>query len=362
MTARILGFGTAVPTHSATQVQAANAARRLFSDANQHGLAVAALYRRSGVQSRSSVLLEATSDGELPVQSFFSPAASPDDQGPTTFLRMRRYEAESTHLGTEASNRALIDATVAPGQIRHLVTVSCSGFHAPGFDIGLIQSMGLPANTSRTHVGFMGCHGALNGLRVAKALADSDPDARVLLCCVELCSLHFQYTDDPQQIVANSLFSDGAAAAVVGSDDRQKCWTISDQLSQIIPDTADRMSWRIGDHGFMMSLAPDVPAIIQSNIRPAMLNWLCRHDLSIEDIQSWAIHPGGPRILTATAEGLGIAANHVECSREILAEYGNMSSPTILFILDRLRKRQDSHPCVAIAFGPGLAIEAALLR
>jgi len=290
------------------------------------------------------------------------------DHGPTTGDRMRRYELDALELATRAADDALGHAGWAADSISHLVTVSCSGFSAPGVDIGLVERLEMRRDVSRTHIGFMGCHGALNGLRVAGALAAANPGERVLVTCVELCSLHQQYTNDAQQIVANALFSDGAAAiagdwfAGEGAAAREGEWAVADQRSFLLPGTADMMSWRIGDNGFEMTLSPRVPDAIQESMRPWMTDWLAGHLLTIEDIRGWAIHPGGPRILTACADALGLDHSQLGASQSILATYGNMSSPTVLFILERLREKGVAPPCVVLAFGPGLTVEGALIR
>ena len=362
MNFHIAGLGTAVPRELVTQADAARLAVELCAVGHGHTATIPALYRRSGVRKRHSVVLTSSTNGRPAEQSFYPVADDPADRGPTTAERMRRYEVDAVDLAVRAAQGALDQACWSAERIAHLVTVSCSGFAAPGVDIGLIERLELPRDVSRTHVGFMGCHGALNGLRVAGALASSDPGAGVLVCCVELCSLHQQYTDNAQQIVANALFSDGAAA-VAGIADRagQSVWQIVDQRSHLLRNTAELMSWRIGDHGFEMTLSPRVPDVIHGALRPWLTQWLAEHLLTIDDIRGWAIHPGGPRILTACADALGLDASCLEPSQEVLADYGNMSSPTVLFILERLRDSAESLPCVVLAFGPGLTIEAALL-
>jgi predicted naringenin-chalcone synthase len=278
---------------------------------------------------------------------------------------MQRYEADAAGLACRAASAALHQAGVPPDAVTHLVSVSCSGFSAPGFDIELITRLPLPPGTSRTHVGFMGCHGAMNALRVAKAFAEADRRACVLVCALELCSLHHQYGwEDPETIVANALFADGAAAAVCRQADTSPGdapWNLVDQASIVIDQTRDLMSWRIGDHGFAMTLSPRVPDVIRRHLRPWLAAWLRQHGLAVEDIGSWAVHPGGPRILQACAESLPLAPPQLAVSRDVLAAFGNMSSPTVLFILERLQAQQASRPCVMLGFGPGLAIEAALL-
>jgi len=233
----------------------------------------------------------------------------------------------------------------------------------PGFDIALIKLLKLAPTVSRTHVGFMGCHGALNGLRVASALVHADPEARVLLCAVELCSLHFSYGGDHGKVVANALFADGAAALVAGSAAQAptNAWRLLAAGSCLFPDSEDAMTWRTGDHGFEMTLSPGVPDLITQHLPSWLAAWLIQHGVTIPQVRSWAIHPGGPRILTAATSCLDLPPDATTTSREVLAECGNMSSPTILFILERLYRRTAPRPCVALAFGPGLSVEAALL-
>jgi predicted naringenin-chalcone synthase len=363
MTLQLDGLGTAVPRERIDQEDAARMAVDICGALHQHTATIPVLYRRAGVRRRHSVLLTSSTNGQRARQSFFPVAASPFDRGPSTAERMRRYEAEALDLACRAAENALHDAGCEPRAISQLVTVSCSGFSAPGVSIGLVDRLRLPRDVARTHVGFMGCHGALNGLRVARALCDSSPAVRVLLCCVELCSLHHQYTERAQAIVANALFSDGAAA-VVGRQgaDGDADWRVVDQRSFVLPHTKSLMEWRIGDHGFEMTLSPRVPDLIGDMLRPWLSNWLAENQLTIKEVHGWAIHPGGPRILAACAECLGLSHGELDASRGVLAEFGNMSSPTVLFILERLRREAGGLPCVVLAFGPGLTIEGALLR
>jgi predicted naringenin-chalcone synthase len=362
MTMHIAGVGTSVPPRRVTQDDAARHAIDVWGAQAGRAATITALYRHSGVATRHSVLLEAPSNGTAARQSFYRQAVGLDDHGPSTGDRMQCYEAYALDLAAAAAARALDDAAISAADCTHLLTVSCRGFHAPGVDIGLMERLGLPSGIARAHIGFMGCHGALNALRLASAITSADPSARVLLSCVELCTLHQQYCCDVQQIVANALFSDGAAAVVgCGSEPDRRGWQVVDQRSILLPDTAEQMSWRIGDHGFVMTLSPLVPDVIRHRLRPWLEEWLATHGLAVESIPSWAIHPGGPKILAACGESLGLDPARLWASHEVLAEFGNMSSPTVLFILERLRQRQADVPCVMLAFGPGLTIEAALV-
>ncbi len=322
---------------------------------------VRSLYRRSGVATRHSVLLEPAPEGGV-TQSFYPLPRTDNDRGPTTSQRMQVYAEKAPELAITACRRSLQRSDQPPRAITHLITVSCTGFASPGMELALIPALGLRPDVARTHVGFMGCHGLLNGLRLASSIVRADPEAVVLVCAVELCSLHHQYTDDAQQIVANALFSDGAAAILIRRHQPgSRAWRWHDQTSRVLPQTSDLMSWRIGDHGFEMTLSPRLPEIIRCNLNPWLSLWLADHSLRISDIRSWAIHPGGPRILTAAAQGAGFDPQLLLPSQQVLADYGNMSSPTVAFILERLMQAGASPPCVVLAFGPGLTIEAALL-
>ena len=195
------------------------------------------------------------------------------------------------------------------------MTVSCTGFAAPGVDVGLIKGLGLKPTTVRTNVGFMGCHGAINGLRAAAGYTGSDPKARVLLCCVELSSLHFYYGWNPKRMVGNALFADGSAA-VVGTPPAGKAdWTVAATGSCLFADSEHAMSWNVGDHGFDMTLSSKVPNMIQANLRPWLEQWLGDNGLTIPEVGSWAVHPGGPKILASVEESLGLPKGVTDVSR-----------------------------------------------
>ncbi|GIW95552.1 MAG: chalcone synthase [Pirellulaceae bacterium] len=369
----IRAIGTATPQHWVAQPEAAQFAMALCCNTDNHKAALPVLYRHSGVHRRYSVLLATSSNGSRATQSFYLPPSEESRFGPSTEERMRRYQVDAPPLAVAAARAALGGSGIPASQITHLVTVSCTGFHSPGWDITLMGELPLPNHVSRTHIGFMGCHGALNALRVARAFVESDPEARVLLCAVELCSLHHQYGWDPQQIVANALFADGAACLIgtAEPDDgpetrRYAChstgpfWILRDQASTLIPGSLSMMSWTIGDHGFRMSLSPQLPDLLRWQLGPCLDHWLERQRMVRTDIRSWAIHPGGPRILKAVAEALGLDDGQLASSREVLAEFGNMSSASILFVLRRLQEVRAPLPCVALAFGPGITVEAAL--
>ncbi len=371
----ISGIGTAVPAHQCEQQEAGEVAAQFCSASPEQAHMLNVLYRMSGVNTRGSVVFDRAEGPLTDRQEFFPPCTAEAPHGPTTEARLRMFGEQAGPLAMAASQQALERSGVSSSSVTHLITVTCSGFVAPGFDFTLINQLPLRADVARTQIGFMGCHAALNALRVAHAFVAANPQAIVLVCCVELCTLHYQYGWDPEQIVANSLFADGAGACVIqaesshaggsnGSSHRTRPATLGRIIasgSVVLPDSDDAMTWRVGDHGFRMTLSSRVPGLLAMHLRAWMTTWLAANGLTPDEIVTWAVHPGGPRILNAFAEAMSIPSEALDISREIMQTHGNMSSPTVLFVLDRLRSRNAVGPCVAIGFGPGLVAEATLL-
>ena len=264
MSFSILGLGTAVPAHAMSQAEAAELARQVICQTDEQARLLTALYRRAGVANRFTVLPHRIALQWLPNADETATGADDTEMaktlGPTTGERMQFFAEHAAELAQQAARRALDEAGVDRRRITHLVTVCCTGFAAPGVDIDLMRELELRPTTQRIHVGFMGCHGAINGLRAAHAITTADPAARVLLCAVELCSLHYRFQWDPERIVANALFADGAAAIVAGGEAAPAGgWGVAATGSCLLPDSQDAMTWRIGDHGFEMTLSARVP-------------------------------------------------------------------------------------------------------
>ena len=364
MSFTLRGLGTALPESSFSRDEGLKVARALSAACNPELGWLENVYAQSGVEKRHQALgrglIDDLVNGTADSGSPFLPSANP--RGPSTALRMAYYAELAPPLAVKAAALAVAESGVAPDEFTHLVTVSCTGFVSPGVDFALIRELGLPPTVERTHVGFMGCHGAINGLRVADALA-AKPDARVLLACVELSSINYYYGPETDKVVANALFADGAAAAVGHAGPAEPgAWRVAATGSCVIPETGSAMGWLVRDNGFEMILSRQIPRLIARNLRPWIESWLARHDLTIDAVGSWAIHPGGPKILTAAEEGLGLTPELMAPSRGVLRDCGNMSSPTVLFIAERLRAAGAPLPCVMIGFGPGLVAEAVLWR
>ncbi|MCX7664564.1 MAG: type III polyketide synthase [Gemmataceae bacterium] len=362
------GLGTALPQASATQTEALICAQRMGPPQLRQAKWVENVYLHSGIEKRHQVhgpefLNDILNETRLSGSPFL-PTGEESFRGPPTSERMAHYAKHAPVLAVESAQKALLESGFDAQSITHLVTVSCTGFLSPGVDFALIQELGLPATVERTHVGFMGCHGAINGLRVAASFTKAYPDARVLVNAVELCTLHYYYGDEADKVVANAIFADGAASVVasgrVSPDRSQSQWQIRATGSCLIPNSAQDMYWRVGDYGFEMGLSRRIPVLIHRHLQGWLKGWLAENHLTIEQVSSWAIHPGGPKIISAVEEGLGLSPERVQATRKTFAEFGNMSSPTVLFILDRLRKEKRYGPCVMIGFGPGLVAEAIL--
>jgi predicted naringenin-chalcone synthase len=310
------------------------------------------------------------------LEAFYAQPTGPDDRGPTTAQRMSQYALHAPALAHTAGSRALEDAAIAPADVTHLITASCTGFFAPGLDVALIKSLGLSTDVGRLHVGFMGCHAAFNAIAAARAISASDPDACVLVVCVELCSLHFSYGWDPGRLIANALFADGAAGAVVSQKEKLQQiqtvarpgarWSVQSLSSRLLPDSSQAMTWVIGDHGFEMTLASNVPTLIADHLGQWCQGWLGQAGLDIKSVGSWAVHPGGPKVLSAINDALSLPVDALTASRDVLARQGNMSSATILFILEEIRQNhkhqnKTDNTVACIGLGPGLMAEGMLL-
>jgi alkylresorcinol/alkylpyrone synthase len=284
-----------------------------------------------------------------------------DVSGWSTGARMERYVVEALPLAKDAVGRALDAAALDPADVGLFAVCSCTGYVTPGLDILLARDLGMAPRTQRLFVGHMGCYAALPGLGAA---ADYVTVHRrpALLLCVELPSLHVQpATRDPQQIIAHSLFSDAAVAVVLRPS--ASGYAVREVAAVTDTTTADHMTWDVTDLGFRMGLSPKVPDALSKHVAPTIDAMLEGHGLTRADVDGWAVHPGGPKILDVVRDELALAESDLTESRQVLAEHGNCSSPTVLLIIDALAERPTPPSrVVAMAFGPGLTLYAALLE
>ncbi len=363
-------IATGHPPYGRPQSEAAEFISRITSLPDRIRSRIPELYQKSAIEYRYSCIPDYLHDD--PARFEFYPPNWDLTPAPTTEQRNTMYRQAVLPMAEQVARDAIHAAGLTADDITHVVAVSCTGFFAPGLDIMLVKRLGLPASTRRALIGFMGCYAAFNGLRVADGFCKSHPGARVLLVCAELCTLHFQVTDSMEDAVINSLFSDGAAAAVLSSCDESDAagkLVYTDNASLIDDDSEDYMTWDIGNTGFNMGLSPRVPAVIASHVGPFLDGMLSRNDLSRGDVDFWGIHPGGRAIVERAQQALELSDDQVADSLDVLRQNGNMSSPTILFVLDRLLRRREEadarhgpKTAIAMAFGPGLTLEGCLLQ
>jgi len=359
--ARILRIGTALPAHVCTRENSIKIARIVFHNQPEALSFFERLLNASGIEQRHTVI----ADYDRPPQErTFFPKTEDFRPEPTTAARNQMFEREANALARQACE-GLGDGAWR-SRVTHLVTASCTGFTAPGFDIALIRSLGLSPRVHRTHVGFMGCYAGFSTLKLANTICLADPKALVLVVHVELCSLHVHFEPDADTLIANSLFADGASAALIGTSVHSD---VSDGFpleikgagAFLLPNGEEDMTWSIGDTGFRMTLSPRVPFLLQKHLPQAFATFLMEQDADRERVAHWAIHPGGPAILDKAIKALALEPNDVAIPRDILRTCGNMSSATIWFILDRVRKEPKPGLVYACGFGPGLTLESALL-
>ncbi len=383
MAVRIVGIGTALPPFVYRQSEVKAIMQRWIGGERRVDRLLERVYNASGIDRRHSVLPD------------FQAGAAPGLFGtgehtfarPSTGARNARYGETAPELIERAARRAL---AAAPAPLRervtHVVTVSCTGFQAPGVDDHLVRSLGLGAATERYHVGFMGCYAVFPALRMARAFCLADPDAVVLLASVELCTIHLDPQAHVDSILSTSVFADGAAAAVVTAaptrDGAESPPRLGLELlasaTTLTRDGRQDMAWTIGDHGFDMVLTSYVPRVLEAEAEASVAPLLAAGGVALDDITAWALHPGGRAIIDKVAAALGLAPPALAASREVLAGTGNMSSASVLFVLQRMLggRCEDLDPAVeagaapapedallaALAFGPGLTVDSALVR
>ena len=339
-TPRIAAIATAVPSSECDATYHAWALRQL--DGRREAGLLDRMMQRSGIGRRFTVLSDdATYRAE---GSFYDTPVAP-----STLERMAVYAREAPELALEA-----IGKLGNLGKVTHMVVASCTGFTAPGLDQVIARRLGLAPTVERVVVGFMGCYAGVTALRTAGHIVRSQPHARVLVVSVELCTLHLQPTDRLESLLAMGQFADGAAAALVTAEGPGLA--LGDGLSLTLEDSHDLITWTIGDTGFAMELSGEVPGRLAETLSDEQVAGAVTAGRPVSAIAAWALQPGGKSIVDSVERGLGLPPEKVAASRAVLQDYGNMSSATVLFVLERLMKERPATG-IALAFGPGLAME-----
>jgi alpha-pyrone synthase len=317
-------------------------ARRMLTGSDRRLALFNRMAERSGISHRYSIFKP---QGEGDAAQFYQPGAFPG-----TGARMKLFESFAPGLACEATERLLVGEDRS--RITHLIITCCTGFFAPGIDLQLVARCGLNPDIERTFVGFMGCYAAINALKLARHIVRSEPGARVLALNLELCTLHLHETTELEEILSFLLFGDGCAAALISADPSGV--RMDSFKAALLPDTAELIRWNIREQGFDMVLSGGVPGAIRGGLgqaRSAILNGATPIDL-------WAVHPGGRTVLDAVEAALELPPSALQVSRAVLSDFGNMSSTTVMFVLDRMMRASapGSSGC-AMAFGPGLVAE-----
>jgi len=352
---KIISIGTAVPEFRHEQGVIFDFMRTIYAVNEEEKRKLRFLYRQSGIQTRYSVV----PDFSLPAGQWeFFPPTENLEPFPSLEKRMQVFHREAAPLCMKAIRKCR--ESHPDTAITHLITVSCTGMSAPGLDLELLELLDLPATTWRSSVNFMGCYAAIHAMKLADAICRSDKTANVLMVCVECCTLHFQKDYTVDNITSSLLFSDGAAAMLITGNDTEEGLQMDSFYSMVSFKGKQDMAWEMSSTGFQMTLSSYVPSIIEENFDELADAALAKAGLAKNDITHWCIHPGGRKILESVHQSLGFTNGQLSHSYEVLRDFGNMSSPTILFVLDKIRRSLNKAAPVHIfgaAFGPGLTME-----
>lgn len=360
-------IGTAVPPYAYGQEFAMERMKRWVSDKVMRRM-VHHVYRQSGIGRRHSVLPD-FQPGAEPWLFRESPDGTLDE--PSTGQRNLVFQRAYPNLARAAARAAFVAAPwLKTADITHVITVTCTGFCNPGPDLFLAREFELAPSVERYHLGFMGCYAAFPALRMAKQFCDANKDAVVLMLCIELCTLHLQVQPTEDSLLANALFADGAAAALVARrspPEGRRGLRLEHFSTRVIPDSEADMAWTIGDRGFDMILSSYVPRILGLHAGNLLKGLLAEAGRQADDLAGWAVHPGGKAILHAIEKQMGWSPDSrpLALAHRVLRDYGNMSSATILFLLKAILDESplpDNAALGALAFGPGLTVEFGLMR
>lgn len=355
---KITSIGTAVPGYRHRQEQILDFMQRVFAPGEQVRRKLSFLYRQSAIETRYSVLPDYSS----PASAWqFYPATENLEPFPDLDKRMLWYNQHASTLAIDAIQNCIKPDDLK--KITHLITVSCTGMSAPGLDIELMEILGLSPSIIHTSVNFMGCYAAIHAMRLADAFCKNDRRARVMVVCIELCTLHFQKTPETDNMISSMLFSDGAAAIVICGDDNQNGLHIDHFQSEVSIRGKKDMAWQLSTGGFLMTLSSYVADLVEEDFNKIVNVSLNAAGVNRSEISRWCIHPGGKRVLEAVHQSLGFTNGQLDDSYEILRNYGNMSSPTVLFVLERIwkNKLKSQDKIFGAAFGPGLSFETFIL-
>ncbi len=359
----LIDIETASPPYIVSQEKAASELKKRMTGSNAASRLIDIAAVHSGIDNRSIVIPDAEPDAGEKFYSSNGSYISPD-----TKRRMDEYEKWSKILTKNAVEKVINKTNFQPEDLNKIITISCTGFFAPGIDYYLINEFNFPFDVKRMNIGFMGCAASLIGMESVLQALNNSNENNTLLVSVELCSLHLQTEPSRDNILANLIFADGCAAALFSNSPKYSPDAKLDLIrtdSILFKDSSKYMGWKIGNSGFEMLLSSDLPRIILNEAVPALTSLLDKQGIDISTIKHWALHPGGRAILDSLQSGLKLQDAQMVPSRTVLKNYGNLSSASILFVLKEIinsGKVRKGDLCCAVAFGPGLTMETALFR
>ncbi len=355
---KIIAIASQGGAHRITMEELGQYVKKTYGEKSLSSRKFGFLVRENSIAYKNSVIPDFIPSYENPI------LFTSDNPNPSTKERMQIFDQKAIEISTEVSNDALQKANVSPKDITHIISTTCTGLSAPGLELQLTQALGLNHNVVKYGINFLGCYAAFHALRLADTIMKSAPESKVLVVCTELCSLHYRLDDCDDNLLSTYLFSDGCAAAIVSNDTSSSSYfNVVDTHSVLIPEGKDDMAWNVGNHGFEMVLHKNIPMYLRQNLASVYQSFLAKNQIDSHRVAKFAIHPGGKNILKAFESAIQIDSHDLAESYEILSNYGNMSSATVLFVLEKMLYdgSKDAYVYTA-AFGPGLTVEGALLQ
>ncbi len=353
---KIISIGLALPPYKHKQDDILKFMQLVYAMNNTDNRKLKYLYHHSGIDYRYSVIPDYSREV---IDWEFYPQAENLEPFPSLEQRIALFNKKAGPLSVSAIQEC-ISGLINGNEITHLITVSCTGMSAPGLDLQVMELMDLPQDIYRTSVNFMGCYAAIHGLKIADAICRSEKNAKVMIVCTELCTLHFQKEPTVDSIASSLLFGDGAAAVLVTNDEYNKKGLKLDQFySEVISKGKKDMAWELSSSGFLMTLSGFVPELLEEDFNPLVTKALEKANVDRKEIAQWCVHPGGRRILDAIHRSLSFTNGDLKYSYETLKEVGNLSSATILFVLKKIMNSglTSGQRVFGAAFGPGLTME-----
>jgi predicted naringenin-chalcone synthase len=357
---KIISIATEVPPFKHEQEAIFDFADKIYSKDETDSRKLNYLYRHSGIKTRYSVIPDY---GLAPADRQFYPNSPDLEPFPNLEKRMQWFADNAANISIKAIEKC-IDGKIKKAEITHLITVSCTGMSAPGLDIEIMEKMELLRNIFRTSVNFMGCYAAIHALKLGDAICRTEENANVVIVCTEFCTLHFQKEISIDNITSTLLFADGCAAVLMQPErSGSKGISVKSFFSDVAFKGKSDMSWTLASTGFLMTLSGYVPDLLQEDFNGLVQQALQHAGVSKDEITHWCIHPGGKKILEAIEKSISLPSESLCYSYQVLNDYGNMSSPTILFVLQKIlnellnNNQSGSAKIFAAAFGPGLTME-----